>query len=368
MILSGFWAENYRNIEKAELRFAPGVNLLWGENAQGKTNLLEGIYSFARGKSFRGASDADQVRFGTHGFSLSLSFADRERERTLSYKYINGERRRYLGAAPVTLSEMMGRFRAVLFYPEHMNLVKGGPTERRLFFNIAISQLDKLYLRALQRYEKLLSNRNAVLKGAQKTGYLDRDLLYAYSEGMAEECATVALSRAAYIARLEDYAKDILASLSGGREEMALTYKTEIEEIRDRETVRAAYLSCLLNNIDRECAAGCTLFGIHRDDIEINVNGKPARVFASQGQQRSVVLSLKMAEGEVSRAETGEYPVFLFDDVLSELDEGRRAWLLSGAGERQIIVTSCERGALGGIAANEIYVEGGAYDPAHRER
>ena len=102
--------------------------------------------------------------------------------------------------------------------------------------------------------------------------------------------------------------------------------------------------------------------------MEISVNDKPARVFASQGQQRSVVLSLKMAEGEVSRAETGEYPVFLFDDVLSELDEGRRAWLLSGAGERQIILTSCERGATGGIAANEIYVEGGQYDPAHRER
>lgn len=365
MHLSSFEAENYRNIGHARLEFSPGVNLLFGENAQGKTNLIEGIYTFARGKSFRGASDADQVAFGQAGFSLSLGYRTEDRENLLTYRFYNGERRRYVNEAPVPLSEMIGRFRAVLFYPDHLGLVKGGPSERRLFLNIAISQIDKLYLKALSRYEKLLGNRNAVLKAAGKTGYLDRDLLASYSEGMAAECATVALARQAYIEKAERFAAPLLRELSGGREEMRLFYRADSEK-KEGQEIKNEYIEKYSTSLDREIAAGCSLFGIHRDDMEIEVNGKPARVFCSQGQQRSVVLSLKMAEGEVSHAETGEYPVFLFDDVLSELDEGRRSFLLAGAGRRQIIITSCERGALGGIAANEIYVEGGCYDPAHR--
>ena len=365
MLLTSFEAEHYRNVAHARLSFSPGVNLLFGENAQGKTNLIEGIYTFARGKSFRGAADADQVAFGQTGFSLSLGYKTEDRENLLTYRYADGERRRYVNGAPAALSEMIGRFRAVLFYPDHLDLVKGGPTERRLFLNIAISQIDKLYLKALTRYEKLLRNRNAVLKDAGKTGYLDRDLLASYSEGMAEECATVALARQAYIEKAETFAAPLLRELSGGREEMRLFYRADSEK-RERESIKNEYIEKYSTSLDREIAAGCSLFGIHRDDMEIEVNDKPTRVFCSQGQQRSAVLCLKMAEGEVSYAETGEYPVFLFDDVLSELDEGRRSFLLAGAGQRQIIITSCERNALGGIAANEIYVEGGRYDPAHR--
>ena len=143
MKITSFRAENYRNIKQVSLDFTPGVNLLYGQNAQGKTNLIEGIYTFARGKSFRGATDADQVRFGERGFSISLSFEESGGEKSeLTYRYFDGERKRLRGVAPITLSEMMGRFRAVLFYPEHLDLVKGGPAERRLFLNIAISQFD----------------------------------------------------------------------------------------------------------------------------------------------------------------------------------------------------------------------------------
>ncbi len=366
MLLSSFEAENYRNIEKACLTFSPGVNLLWGENAQGKTNLLEGIYTFARGRSFRGASDADQVKFGTAGFALTLAYRDTARDNTLAYRYIGGERRRYHNGAAVPLSEMMGRFRAVLFYPGHLNLVKGGPGERRLFLNIAISQLNRLYLAAVSRYEKLLSERNAVLKMAARGGYLDYDLLAAYSDGMARAAATISVEREKYVAHLEREAAPLLSDLSGGREEMKLSYRGDVCGVGDIEEAYRRYVRVFSEQIEREAAAGCTLFGPGRDDVEIEINGKSARLFASQGQQRSIVLAAKMAEGEVAYRAGGEYPVFLFDDVLSELDEGRRKWLLSGAGPRQIILTSCERGTLGGIAAHEIYVEGGSYDLTHR--
>lgn len=367
MKINSFEAENYRNMERVRIDFSPGVNLLYGKNAQGKTNLIEGIYTFARGKSFRGATDADQVRFGEKGFSLSLSFEEREYgESRLTYRFYEGERKRLRGTAPITLSEMMGRFRAVLFYPEHLDLVKGGPAERRLFLNIAISQLDKGYIRALSRYEKLREHRNAVLKEALKFGYVDRDLLDSYSEGMAEECATVAAARMKYVERLAGYAREAQATLSGERERLSLSFVSDAREAADKQDIKEKYVSLYRSDISREIAAGCTLFGVHRDDLSIYINDKEAKTFASQGQQRTAVLSLKMAEGEVCRERTGEYPVFLLDDVLSELDEGRRAVLLGGDGEKQIILTSCEGGERLGLAANEIYVEGGCYDPAHR--
>ncbi len=367
MKITSFHAENYRNMEKVSLSFSPGVNLLYGQNAQGKTNLIEAIYTFARGKSFRGASDADQVRFGERGFSISLSFEEKEYgETSLTYRYFDGERKRLRGSAPITLSEMMGKFRAVLFYPEHLDLVKGGPGERRLFLNIAISQLDKGYIRALSRYEKLRENRNAVLKDGARFGFFDENLLASYSEAMAEECATVTLARRAYVRELAIYASATQKKLSGDKEELSLAYRSDAGECEEREEIKAAYLSLYHAEIGREVAAGCTLFGIHRDDLLLYINGKEARTFASQGQQRTAVLSLKMGEGEVCRERTGEYPVFLLDDVLSELDSGRRAVLLSGDGEKQIILTSCEGKERLGLSANEIYVEDGSYDPAHR--
>ena len=355
MHITNFQAQNYRNVATASINFCPGVNLLWGDNAQGKTNLLEGIYTFARGKSFRGASDSELCRFGTDGYSLSLTCHTGGRAVTLGYRYAGGTRERRLGGAPVSrLSEMIGHFRAVLFYPDHLQLVKGGPGERRLFLNIAISQLDPLYLASLSRFEKLLANRNALLKDAQKLGFLDRDLLAAYSEGMAAECATIAAVRERYISSLERESEALLHALSSGRERLTLRYTGG--------GTKEDYEKKLTSSLDREIAAGCSLFGVHRDEMDILLNDIDARAYASQGQKRSLVLSLKLGEGEVARARSGEYPVFLFDDVLSELDEGRRAFILSDAGERQVIMTSCERRGFEGVAANEICVRDGVYE------
>ncbi len=370
MVLHRFNALRYRNIREAELFFSPGMNLLSGENAQGKTNVLEGIYFFARGKSFRGAGDGEQVFFGERGFSLSLSYLSGARENILSYRFENGKREREKNGYTVSsASEMIGSFRAVLFYPEHLSLVKGGPAERRLFLNVAISQLDGVYVKHLSSYQKRLENRNFILKTAQKTGYLDQDLLDSFSEGMAAAAAYIHARREEYIARLLPHAQEFLLSLSGGREALVLSYESSLQDFpREGEGERESalfegYLRLFKDNISREVAAGTTLYGIQRDDMEIKIGARDARLYASQGQQRSVVLALKLGEGEVSHDLGGEYPVYLFDDVLSELDEARRLSVISLGGDRQMIVTSCEAGVLGRYAAREIRVENGVYTP-----
>ena len=361
MILKRLRAENYRNIESADISFEKGVNLLFGENAQGKTNALECIYSFARGKSFRGTSDADLVRFGASGFKTEICFENSEREQTLSYSFFSGERRRLRnGVALAKQTEMIGHFRAVLFYPEHLQLIKGGPSERRGFLNVAISQCFPAYLKLYADYQRILDNRNCLLKFAQKGMPCDATELESWTQMIASVSASIQLYRRRYIERLGEFASPLLSDISGKRENLSLSYESDAMG-DDEITVTESYLSLFHQNQAKEIAAGCSLFGVHRDDLDICVNGISARSFASQGQQRSIVLSLKLAEGEVSKSLTGEYPVFLFDDVLSELDEHRRAYVLSDPGERQFILTACEDAGFDLTGAKMTLVSNGAF-------
>lgn len=364
MILKRFRAENFRNIERCEIEFSPGVNYVWGDNAQGKTNALEGIYQFARGKSFRAASDGELTRLGQRGFETEITFETKEREQTLTYSFEGGSRKRRRNGIPIRLGEMMGLFRAVLFCPEHLQIVKEGPEKRREFLNIAISQCDPAYSAHYAAYAKILDNRNFLLKTAQKGGYVDMTELAAWSEKMAESAAELYMRRKRYVAGFSPFAEELMAQISSQKEKLELSYEADTAA-ESREEAIADYRKLLTENLARECAAGCSLWGIHRDDMKLTLGGMPARAFASQGQQRSVVLALKMAEGEYSKALTGEYPVFLFDDVMSELDEQRRAFVMGGSSERQLIITSCDRYEPK-KDFSEIRVEGGHYVCSHR--
>lgn len=365
MFIKEFKARNYRNIEEANVTFYPGVNILSGNNAQGKTNALEGIYYFARGKSFRQAKDADMVRFGEDGFSLQIKYHGDGRDQTLSYDYDAGARVRMRNGVRLTkLSDMIGNFRAVLFHPEHLQIIKAGPDLRREFINVAISQNDRSYLYFCTEYNKILENRNYLLKTSQKGGYVDQNELLAWGEKMAEVGAAIYIKRKKYIEGLSPIAKDLMMEISGSREKLSLAYLADV--IGDTESeVKEAYRRLFEENLARETAAGCSLYGVHRDDLEVNINGVSARHFASQGQQRSTVLALKLAEGEYSHSLTGEYPVFLFDDVLSELDEKRRTFVLTEMKEKQLILTSCET-LEGELGYHKISVSGGNYVFTHR--
>lgn len=354
-------ARGFRNIEEQEVHFGKGVNLIIGNNAEGKTNLLEAIYYFARGKSFRGATDAELCGFGKPGYEISLAFEGAGREQSLLYRFAGGKRVRMMnGAQAEAAAEMIGRFRAVLFHPEHLELVKGSPAQRREFMNIAIAQNDPSYILAVAAYKKILEERNVCLKMIAKGLPVSEDELYVWSMKLAEAAAQVVSKRYAYIHRLAPYARDILSDISGGREELKISYQCEISE-NSIPILSEMYAKLFTSDIRREVAAGFTVFGPHHDDIRLMLGGHPAREFASQGQQRSVTLALKLSEGEVSREVGGEYPVFLFDDVMSELDSGRRQYLLSSLKDRQLIVTSCEEGELSPVAAVMIRTKGGRY-------
>ncbi|MBR2930000.1 MAG: DNA replication/repair protein RecF [Clostridia bacterium] len=382
MKIKRLYAENFRNIKECAIDFSPGVNLLYGNNAEGKTNAIEGIYLFSRGRSHRTSDDRDMIRFGADGFHLKIEYETAEGEETLEYSCFGRERvRRKNGYKISRISEMLGSFKSVLFYPDNLEIVKDGPEERRAFLNIAASQVYSYYLPMYTRFKEALEARNKLLK-LSKEHYIDPSEIEAWSRSMAEYASYIYVMRIEYLKRLEVHAKRISLELSGGKDEISFEYKSDVaynEDIKgeenevfgvrtdiDREALMEKYVRILTSEIQRECAVGSSLYGIQRDDIIIKINGVSARSFASQGQKRSVVLCMKLAEGEVIREMFGEYPVFLFDDVLSELDEHRRRYLIDGMKDRQIIITSTDKDELSGCADSVILVKEGEYVPSHR--
>ena len=368
MIIKRFKAEGFRNIDACDIEFSAGVNLLHGNNAQGKTNAIEGIYVFSRGKSFRAHDDAELIKFGSPGFRIFIEYESDGTTETLEYAMFGKDRlRKKNGYKLKKVGEMIGSFRSVLFYPDDLKLVKGGPEERRNFLNVAISQCYPSYIKYYSDYKKALENRNCLLKLASKGMYADEREIESWSHSMAEYASYIYLMREEYVEALSRYATSIMNDISEGGERLLIEYESDVEGgLREREVIRDRYKEVFTRSLTREMAAGVSLYGPHRDDVKILINDKDARSFASQGQQRSVVLSLKLSEGEVVRELFGEYPVFLFDDVLSELDEKRRSYVLSGTRDKQVIITSCEPDEFAGYVDREIDVFGGSYVSSHR--
>ncbi len=363
--------------------FTDGVNLLHGDNAQGKTNLLEAVYFTALGKSFRPVKEAEMIRFGADGAYVKNEFEDAVRRQTLSFRLFAGKGRRVVeqnGLRVGRMSEMVGAFRVVLFCPEHLSLIQGGPELRRSYLNVALSQLRPMYLQSLQRYNRILKERNALIKHAQEDPATFRATEPMWSAQLAREAAIITVHRARYISQVGAEVKalfaDMMKKYESGTELPELTYVptlgadwlAEREEdptlFTDASTLETRYLELLSTRHEREIGAGATLWGIHKDDIRITLNGRPARLYASQGQQRSLALCMKLAEGWVSAHESaGDMPVFLFDDVLSELDAKRRDYLVREMAGRQVIMTACDPASadFDAVGVNLIHVSGGQY-------
>ena len=365
---------NFRNIPEAEVTFSEGVNILLGENAQGKTNLLEAIFYPSVGRSFRGAHTPEMIRFGESFAEIDLNFRDTKRDQEIKVRIFRDKQRQIEknGMKMEKLSDIVGSFRAVLFCPEHLSMIKDGPSQRRSYMDMAISRMAPMYIHSLQKYNYLLHQRNALIKSA----YSDRGTFDAtielWSEQLAHEAAFISEMRLKFIRRVSGYVAECFSEMTGERERPTVVFDGSSgqpeQEYLDREKTKEKYYALLTSSYDREISAGATLWGIHKDDLDIRLNGKSARIYGSQGQQRSLALALKLAEGEICREEFGDYPVFLFDDVLSELDGTRLEYLLHKIKDKQVILTSCEPSLLSELSdVRRIMVSNGVYTSSDEE-
>jgi len=333
---------DFRNVEQAVFEPDERVSILHGENAQGKTNLLEGLYFLSQGRSFRCRRDADMVRHGARIGQISLLFDGNGRSGQKALVRFRGGSKpgRYCEWNGVRLekhSEMVGRFRSVLFTPSHLELVSGSPEVRRHFLDMALCQLSYEYLSCMQRYYRVLEQRNAYLHQLrEKSGLTGRydDTLAVLTEALAREGEPISRIRAEYTAELDLIVGDVFSDMVGEGETPSVRY-------RDEE-VGEDLVKGLSTRLREELIRGTTVMGPHRADLLLTINGRAMRGIASQGQTRTMALALKMGEGELSHRRSGEYPVYLFDDVFSELDGRRRSYLLSGVIPGQVIITSCD--------------------------
>lgn len=371
MYCKGITLNNFRNISECKVDFCNGINVLIGENAQGKTNLLEAIFYASVGRSFRASAVNEMISFGKRNATVSVDYMSNIKEKSdnITIKLFSDKKKivekNHLKVD--RLSDIVGSFRSVLFCPEHLSLIKDGPLERRNYLDIAISRINPKYIYSLQRYAYFLKQRNALIKSAQTDRKAFDATIELWSENLATEAAKISVLRLEFLTRVNNIVSRCFEEMTGKKENVEIIYRgsasLSLEEYLSEELVKNKYIKLLSSSYDREIFIGSTIYGIHKDDIEIKLNGKNARSFASQGQQRSLALALKLAEGEICREEFSDYPVFLFDDVLSELDETRRDFMLRFATGKQVIITTCEAGAVQNIRADKkILVVNGTYE------
>ena len=354
----------FRNIEDQTVDFEPGVNALIGENAQGKTNLLEAIYLLACGKSFRVPRAQEMIRHGQDLAEIRAVISGDSLPFSLTYRMTRKKGREILknGVRLEKLSEFLGLFRAVLFCPEHLFLVKSGPGQRRSFLDAAICQIRPYYASILAECNKIEAHRAALLKQmAEKNVPAAEEYLSVWDEKLARAAVKVAFLRNEYVSLLKEAAPPHFSAISGGREKLSIHYESDVfEKGAFPEEMEKNYKKKLLDSREADKKYGFTQKGVQRDDLFFLVNGYSARSFASQGQQRSLVLSLKLAEGEISREQTGAAPLYLLDDVLSELDAERRAYITQGLSGRQVILTGTEERDLS-FSPHRLYVANGEF-------
>lgn len=343
MRLDGLRVENCRNIRAAELVFDPGLTVITGANGQGKTSLLECVFMLTGSKSFRGARDMDLVRRGEAMGKVcgSADTGGRESEITIRIEGPGGGRRgRFASINGVDYGRagaIAGIFTAVVFEPNHLSLVKAGPEGRRKFLDAALCQLYPGYLSILRRYTRALSQKNALLKNYHEF-YDAAGQLVAFDAELAFSGEEITKRRMEWMQLAAPAAARYYDELTNGAEQLEVNYSPSAQAGQLDQKLAAAR--------GADIRAGFSTAGPHREDFETLVNGTSARIYGSQGQQRSAVLSLKLAEAECARQVTGQQPVLLLDDVLSELDETRQGYLLGHMGTGQSIVTCCDAGVF----------------------
>ncbi len=332
MIIRSLELKNFRNYEETHIEFSPGVNILYGDNAQGKTNILEAVYVGATARSHRAGKDREMIRFGEEEAHIKY-FVEKRGITDRVDMHLKKNRAKGIAVNGIPLKrtgELFGIANIIFFSPEDLNIIKEGPSQRRKFIDMELCQLDKIYMSNLASYNRVIMQRNKLLKELEIHGdYLDT--LQIWDMQMARYGAEIIRGRRRFIDELREIIIPIHAAITGGRENIDISYEPSVEADELEQT--------LARNRARDLKARVSLTGPHRDDLAFCVDGMDIRTFGSQGQQRTAALSLKLSEIELVRRRTGDAPILLLDDVLSELDSGRQNKLLDSIDGVQTLLT-----------------------------
>lgn len=349
---------DFRNYKTASVDFADGLNVLYGLNASGKTNMLESIYISSVFRSPRTTRDKELIYIGQKRAIVKITLQKQYRKHTILLMIDEqGKKRVAVDNIPINRAgELLGVLGVVFFSPDEMKLVKESPQERRHFMDVGISQQQRVYFQSLQRYNKTLKQKNNLLKEYRNSSNID-EMLDVWDMGLAKEGAIIIQKRTEYVRTLNIAAKEFHSKLSSDKEVLSLSYESSLDNGIDSENIEEALIKAIRASREKDKQLGYSTVGPHRDDIKIEINGKDSRKFASQGQQRTIALAMKLGEVVLFKNEIGEPPVLLLDDVLSELDETRQTLLLELTQGFQTILTCTEYNLPN--AAKKFYIKDG---------
>ncbi len=341
--------DGFRNLQDVTLSPCPEINVLCGENAQGKTNLLEAVWLCSGERSFRAAREKDFIGFDRDRAEITVEYENSYRSETVSLTMSKSSREKRIllnGVKLRSYSELVGRLLLVIFTPEDLELTKGSPEARRNYIDLCISQIKPNYRAVANKYEKILEQRNAVLKSIV-LGISKKDELDIWDEQLARQGAYISMMRNTYTNILKVHSARLYGDISRQQEVLELSYISTIYDTLDGRTdykgdMSNEYYRKLVSTREDDIRFGYTQVGVHRDDIAVRINGISVRDFGSQGQNRSCALCLKLGQARALMNEVGEMPVILLDDVLSELDKHRKDFVLSQINNAQIFITCCE--------------------------
>lgn len=361
MILNELSFKNFRNLKDSSLSVSPQTNVVYGKNGQGKTNFLECIWLFNGLRSFRSTKDKELIKYGCEKSTIETSFFAQDRNQKALLNIYANRREAYINdVKKKSASSLIEVCSSVVFSPEHLTMIKNGPGERRKFIDSAICRFKPKYANIFSRYNKILNQRNALLKTILENG--DNSTIESWDASMAWWGANLVFERLSYLKLLKECSSKIYSGISGGCEELNIDYQSSFG-VLDNDSVdeiEKKLLHKLKKCRKEDINYKFTTCGPHRDDIEILINNRSAKSYASQGQQRSAIVSLKLSEADILQHEKEERPVIILDDVLSELDEQRQKFLLNKTKDRQVFISCCDKSSVDYLEFGRIfYVDNG---------
>lgn len=357
MIVKNINCKNFRNFENLEFSPVESMNVIFGDNAQGKTNLLEAIWLFCGAKSFRGAKDAELKGFGKEKAENTCDFTFGEVEKTAKIIIDDKRKAELSGKVLSSASKLAGNFYAIVFSPIDLNLVNDGPSVRRRFLDTAIGQIYPTYNEKLRNYMKAVTQRNTILRDMKNHPDLEF-LLDDFEGSLALLINQIIKYRIKYVSVLREILPELYGGISGEKEKLDIKYLSKISETNTVEEI----MFLLKKSRNEDVYTGNTSIGPHRDDLELLLDNNRLKSYGSQGQRRSVALTLKLSEARVLKKITGEYPVALLDDVMSELDQSRQEFILNHIKDWQVFITCCDPSNIKGLKNGSVYkMKGGNF-------